>query len=586
MRANRLESAIEKVSRVLTRRYGIDVIFRGNNCRTDGRTIYLPSLPDDLPDELLEAVRGWTDHECAHCIFTETGVRSEFEQEHGTRAFSVLNTLEDARVERLMAESYPGSGVNIERAFRFVTRLADGQAPRDPLRAFTCAIYTRATGHPDLQALPEEAYRLVDKCEEELSRLHECSSTSDVAELAARVWEKVAQDLQGVTGGDDREESRPSSEPSLSDDQKVRQEEAGGDASPADPSGPAEDEGKSENGRTCEATDAPEGERSDEDASPMGQLQRHIEGRMQSRRADGTYRVYTREHDVVEVPDTDSSYDWREKVRDLRPQISGLLRRLVHTLRGRQEKRWLRERSRGRLDPGALHKLATGRTDRIFRQRAETDAGATACTLLLDLSSSMAGQQIRICRRLALIFGETLSRLSFPTEIIGFSTVDRDLRAEVIRETGQKREDLARRYSRMVPIYHAILKRFGEPWRRGAARMGNAHTRVLTPMGESLLFAGRRLARRQEKRKVLFCLTDGKPVVGAWDESVTQSHACDAVERLTEAGIEPVGIGIMETSVRKVFPRHAVIHDLDDLASGFARQLCSVLTERTRRTSA
>jgi hypothetical protein len=69
-------------------------------------------------------------------------------------------------------------------------------------------------------------------------------------------------------------------------------------------------------------------------------------------------------------------------------------------------------------------------------------------------------------------------------------------------------------------------------------------------------------------------------VVGAWDEQVTQAHACDAVERLSEAGIEPVGIGIMENCVEEIFPRHVVLHDLDYLASDFARQLCQVLTER------
>ena len=582
MRAKVLESAIEKVSRVLTRRYGMEVVFQGNSCKTDGKTIYLPSLPDDLPDDLLEAVRGWADHECAHAIFTETGVRGEFEKEFGTRAFSVLNTLEDARVERLMARSYPGSGVNIEQAFRFTTGLLE-KVPKDPFKAFTCALYTRAAGRRDLDFLPGAAYRLVDRCQEEVDGLDACSSTSEVADLAGRIWKKIASELpDGIPGDEEEQEDNQPDSGSSSSDEEANQQDGQGDASPQGASASREDEsdGENQDGQSCDATGVPEGERSENDESPMGQLQRHIEDHMRSRRATRTYRVYTREHDVVEVPDPDPSYDWRGKIKDLRPQVSGLLRRLVHTLTGRREKRWLRERSRGRLDPGALHKLATERTGRIFRRRTETEDGPTACTLLLDLSSSMAGEQIRICRRLGLIFGQTLSQLSFPTEIIGFSTVDRDLRAEVIRETGQSREELAKRYSRMVPLYHAILKHFGEPWRRGAARMGNAHTRVLTPMGESLLFAGKRLARRPEKRKVLFCLTDGKPVVGAWNEGMTQAHACEVVELLSDAGIEPVGIGILENSARDIFPRYAVIHDLDDLATTFARQLCSVLTER------
>ena len=66
-----------------------------------------------------------------------------------------------------------------------------------------------------------------------------------------------------------------------------------------------------------------------------------------------------------------------------------------------------------------------------------TDGGSTACTLLLDLSSSMSGEQIHLCRQLALLFAQTLSHLKFPTEIIGFSTTDRDLREEVSQETGE-----------------------------------------------------------------------------------------------------------------------------------------------------
>ena len=132
----------------------------------------------------------------------------------------------------------------------------------------------------------------------------------------------------------------------------------------------------------------------------------------------------------------------------------------------------------------------------------------------------------------------------------------------------------------MVPLYHAIFKTFEEPWRKAAGRLGNVTTMSLTPLGESLLFAGRRLAQRPEKRKVLFCLTDGKPVVGAWNEQVTFDHACQAVKKLTAAGVETVGIGILEQSVGAIFPHHAVINNLQELPKGFLGQLCSVLTNR------
>ena len=82
---------------------------------------------------------------------------------------------------------------------------------------------------------------------------------------------------------------------------------------------------------------------------------------------------------------------------------------------------------------------------------------------------------------------------------------------------------------------------------------------------------------RPEARKVLFCLTDGQPVVGAWDEQVTFEHACWAVKRIAQAGIEPVAIGIRENAVEQIFPRSAVIYSLEELPHAFLRQLCRVL---------
>ena len=292
-----------------------------------------------------------------------------------------------------------------------------------------------------------------------------------------------------------------------------------------------------------------------------------------------TYRVYTHEYDVVETPPVDRHFDHRRELASLGRYVSPLVRRLLRTLIGRRERRWLSDKTRGSLDGGRLHRLCTGRSGRIFRQKVVSDGGPTACTLLLDLSSSMSGDQIELCRRLALLFGETLERLSFPTEIIGFSTDDRDLRDDIGRQTGQTHEEISALYTRLVPLRHVVFKTFREPWRAAAGRLGRVECLSLTPLGESLLFAGRRLAAMPEKRKVLLCLTDGQPVVGTPDEIVTFEHARAAVERLARSGIEPVGIGIAEPSVRSIFPRSAVIHTLQDLPGSFLKELSAALTQ-------
>jgi len=571
VRAKSLETALEKVARVITDRYGLRLVCEGDRCKTNGKTIYLPSLPDTVPDELLAAIRGWADHECAHAIHTQTRLGPIFRERHGREAFAVLNALEDARVERLMGRRYPGARINLEEGFRFVREKArqGGLRAAGPFDRFVSALYTRASGRPDQSWIPREAYLLADACEQELSELPSCRKTSDVAGLALRIWEKVRAAFPATNGQKNQAPVLPDPQPPAADN------------SSACDTGNAPDEHRE--GQPSAANQEPTTpEAVAEGISPIELLSSLIEAELgRAYSGDGgEYRVYTTEHDVVEVPEPVKGFDLRREIEELRPYVSGLRRRLLQTLMGRSETRWLGDRAMGSLNPRALHRLLTGSTNRIFRQRIEARAPNTACTLLLDLSSSMSGRRIELCRKLALLFAESLDVLGFPTEIIGFSTVDLDLREKVSAETGIPEDELAKRFARFVPLYHAVFKGFGEPWRVAAPRLEAVRTHSLTPLGESLLFAGKRLASRPESRKVLFCLTDGKPVVGAWDENITWEHACKAVKRLSRAGIEPVGIGMMERCVAGIFPDHAVIHRLSELPRGFLTQLCKVLTRQ------
>lgn len=577
MKANRLESALEKVSRIVTDRYGLRLICQGNGCRTNGKTIYLPSLPEDVPEELLGAIRGWADHECAHAIHTQPRAGKAFKEQHGLQAFNILNVLEDARVERLLGSRYPGARLNLEEGFQFVVdRVQKGQARKvSPFDEFVTALYTRGAGKPDQAWLPPDAYRLADECRDEISELRSCRRTTQVGALALRIWDKVMQAFPPRQ----REARGPSSSEEASQGALSSQEE-NQDAShrPTEPRAAV-------GGGQGAANPAPQ--HLPEPSGLMEQLGSLIETELTALYSGNPapYRPYTTEYDQVEVPEPEPGFDYRREMEQLRPYVAGLRRRLLQTLMAERESLWLGDRTRGKLDPRALHRLLTSSSNRVFRKRVESQGKDTACTLLLDISSSMNGPSIQLCQKLALVFAESLDVLGFPTEVIGFSTVDMDLRPQVAAETGLSEDELAKRFARFVPLYHAIYKGFDEPWRKVAGRIGKMSAEMLTPLGESLLFAGRRLAARPEKRKVLFCLTDGKPVVGAWDERITFNHACEAVKKLSSVGIEPVGIGILESSVTEIFPRHAVIRDLSELPSGFLRQLCSVLAGASHKGS-
>ena len=587
MHSKTLETSLEKVSRILSRKYGVKVIFEGSSCKTDGNTIRLPSLPENVPEDLLGAVRGWCDHEVSHILYTQTQLGPSFQKKHGRQAFGILNSLEDGRIERRLSEKYPGSSINLKEALRFVAgKENENSSGRSPFSHFTAALYTRTAGRPDQDWIAPQSYMAADAFSEAIEAAARAETTEEVAKAAVRIWERLDTELKEEDGEDEENKSQDGDSSEDSQQPEEDKEEETDDESPEEKpesaaGGPEQSE-EQEEGEPQGKRGSGSSEGFSPEESPMDRLSSLIskEAQQSSAGGAGSYRIYTNRYDVVEVPEQADDFDYRQELCGLEGYVSCMRRKLLQTLQGRQKVRWLRSRSRGKLDPRALHRLKTTTSPKVFRQRRVRKGGDTACTLLLDVSASMRGPQIQLCRQLALVFAQTLSLLEFPTEIIAFSTADRDLRYEISQETGISEQELARSYSRMVPLYHAVFKQFDEPWKKAARRLGSLRSKSLTPLGESLLFAAGRLARRSERRKVLMCLTDGEPVTGAWNEQVTFEHAREAVKRISLAGIEPVGIGIQAECVKDLFPRSAVIYVLEELTHTFLSELRKVLSQK------
>lgn len=117
-----LRQAIVKIAQILTGS-GIEVTQRGVSAyvRSDPKTgkpvqVNLPFLADDAPDELVNAIQGFLDHEVAHVLFTDFTALKKLSSrtEH-----SFANCLEDARIEQKMAEQYQGSAINLARTGEF-----------------------------------------------------------------------------------------------------------------------------------------------------------------------------------------------------------------------------------------------------------------------------------------------------------------------------------------------------------------------------------------------------------------------------------------------------------------------------------
>jgi len=94
----------------------------------------------------------------------------------------------------------------------------------------------------------------------------------------------------------------------------------------------------------------------------------------------------------------------------------------------------------------------------------------------------------------------------------------------------------------------------------------------LTPLGEAMQIAARRIAPRSENRRIMVILTDGRAGCESNDGAAVR-HAQYVAELINKAGIELIGVGILDDSLRAIVTDTIVVHALEDLPA----QLCKLL---------
>jgi len=123
-----------------------------------------------------------------------------------------------------------------------------------------------------------------------------------------------------------------------------------------------------------------------------------------------------------------------------------------------------------------------------------------------------------------------------------------------------------------------LVKQFEEPVKTTLRRLPSIKGTGLTPLGEAMQVAARRLAPRRETRKIMLVLTDGRAGCEANDGSAVK-HAQYVAERIQGAGIELIGVGIMDESLRAIVADTIVVHQLEELPA----QLCKLLSRTLKK---
>ena len=129
MKAHLFMAEMAELSKILSREYGIRVIFYGDQAFTKKDLIVLPMLSQlqELTDVQCDVMRGYVDHECFHQRFTDLEPtppktllkvvdedRKKKDPDINEKMFaSIANGLEDLRIEKAGFKSYPGASKHI-----------------------------------------------------------------------------------------------------------------------------------------------------------------------------------------------------------------------------------------------------------------------------------------------------------------------------------------------------------------------------------------------------------------------------------------------------------------------------------------
>lgn len=599
-RQNRLirifETSIEKLARILSHKWKVKVIFRHGECKTDGKTIYLPVLPDDANVDLMKATQGYLDHETAHVVFTDFAVYQKLSRK--PKLLTIVNALEDTSIERRWVQMWRGAIVNLRHCNEWSRKkIAEEKEVEDEngnktmkrmwdelsgLGKFIQAALCYAgndfdENHWFLRDVVEpEILQRVKQCDSLLRSGRQTDATGDLVPIAEEILDilqEVEEEVPEIDPGDIPDDAivlPPGSGPSIQ--QQVMQKH-----DPNAPSvyqvdcGDGEDvSGEDQQQDDCDFNPSSEELDKDEELTSIPNMLKDAAGR--SLTDEDRYLVYTTEGDEIEKISDGNRQEYKIFMQEANRMVSVMKRKMARSLLSTNISRWEGDKLRGKINPRVIHRVAMGTSKRVFRQKVESEAFDTCVAMMVDHSGSMAGYQLDLAAKTAIVFGEILHQLNIPFSVMGFSTGCGSV-AHQRRHNASGEEQ--RLYSRWGNLWIGQYKSFDDSWPNSNHRLINMrhHCKMNTYDGETLRYGAQVLLNRPEKRKILFWLNDGMPCPNGVDDS--QAHIQYAHDAATEVErlVELFAIGINTSAVKDFYTNCVAIHDVNDIPSTAFREL-------------
>lgn len=524
-----IRSSLPLVVQALTERTGIRVEIGGSEAYTDGKVIHLPSLPLQVDETLAGVVRGYADHEIAHCLFTDFSVaaktRDKVEQ-------WLLNMLEDVRVEGLMAKRYVGCAANLSELTRRM--FLNGTTDVCPLN--WCLLYARSWHEPLLgkeyrrvgRELEKGAPGLTGKLRTILNDARrQCQSTEDSLQYAGR----LAAVLKNYTPPPQKRQENENSE----DGKNTQEEKDKKSETMAEISGPQGSiKGDTNNVSPFSVLFEPDA------VLPMNvgdTLKQELEA-ASAGAEDASFHVARLVNCTFSNLPVEAASEALNLSARLRTEIVGLLQ--ADTFEGR------RTACFGKLNTRQFYRAALGES-KVFLRTAPARMKSAAVHLLLDVSGSTT----------PIIREELISAYAIAVALQGLRGISCGISVFPVKD--------ADFYDESSPAMSDILCH----GRRICRGFPNVPAYGLTPLAAAMWRALPRLCSMRKTRKILIVFTDGLP------DSVAAATA--AVQDAESNGVEVYGIAYNVHSIQHVIPASVSIKHIAELPEAFSSLLLKTL---------
>ena len=614
--------------------------------------INMPTLPANAPLTRYEAdtMTGFAIHEMGHNICTDIAVWREACHE-GKSYAQILNTFEDPRMEAdlVSRNSFAGSRKYLELLTEYCVKTSrqNGWHPALPqCLAFSIntLAYMEMCGYdvPSADGLLDEAGELAPHIRMWADKLKLCKTTADAWALTKEFVEYYGkQELpEDNMDSDDFRIGDPSSD--KADNSDSDKTDAGDVADDADADTDTDADTDADADADTDA-DADADSDSDSDADGTGATNPDKTEGADQQEADGQSPVKGFSPDAGDgsAIDNINPLDQMDAERDVRPMandisnrnpgtialpvvdkartsklsleggsirsgktrakqiraelprsVGAAKQRITRLLANPDRRGELRNRDKGRLDRGRLHRLSSN-SNNVFNKTWKRSGYRTAVGVMVDNSSSMNGSDNHDAVKLAFVLGDAMSAANIKFSVASFPRVyvsgHRNTQSEIeftqghyddvmtgwrAAEMGMENTYEVNRNLRPTQQDSTTLKPFNVPWSKADYNVttlwGNASGG--TPMTEALMTMASQMRDLEEEKKVIFILTDG----GAGGDDLEQM-----VKLANKWGIKVVGLEVAQYGSRKEFSNclnaniwgrtvHEILMDLDKLADELA----------------